>query len=96
VKKFYNAIRAWDPVVTYPVDSFVTDKGIKYKCLTQNLNDRPPSANWVIIDIGDFIGVFQYSPFTNDKVGPIKNGSKSPEFNAAWAISVTTSKILLS
>ncbi len=77
--QFYNAIRDWDPTVSYLVDSFVTDKGVKYKCLTDNLNDRPPSANWVIIDIGDFIGVFQYSPFTNDKVGPIKNGFGNPE-----------------
>jgi len=77
--QFYNAIKDWDPAITYPVNSFVTDKGVKYKCLTQNLNDRPPSANWVIIDIGDFIGVFQYSPFTNDKVGPIKNGFANPE-----------------
>ncbi len=77
--QFYNAIKDWDPTVTYPVDSFVTDKGTKFKCLIQNLNQRPPNANWVSIDVGDFIGTFQYSPFTNDKVGPIKNGFANPE-----------------
>lgn len=77
--QFYNGILPWVTGRTYPVDSFVTDKGIKYKSIIENTSSRPPNANWVVIDIGDFIGVFQYSPFTNNKVGPIKNGFANPE-----------------
>ncbi len=76
--QFYNGILEWVDDVTYPVGSFVTHKGIKSKAITENFNDEPPSANWTVIDVGDFIGTFQYSPFTNDKVGPIKNGFANP------------------
>ena len=88
--QFYNGILDWDAAITYPIDSFITDKGVKYKALIQNLNQRPPNANWIIIDVGDFIGTFQYSPFTNDKVGPIKNGFGNPEggFNPALFTSI--------
>jgi len=89
--QFYNNILPWETGRTYPVDSFVTDKGIKYKSIIENTSSRPPNANWAVIDVGDFIGLFTYSPFTNGKLLQIKNGFANPTgpFNPALFTSIS-------
>lgn len=78
--EFYRAIKTYDSTIEYPQGSYVTHKGIKYQANSPvPLGTDPPSGAWSVIDVGDYIGTFQYSPFTHNKAtGPIKNGFANP------------------
>lgn len=84
--EFYRGIKQYDNSIDYPADSFVTLGANvggwpqRYQANTDTTaGDTPPSASWDAIDVGDFIGILQYSPFTVDKEGPIKNGFAHPD-----------------
>lgn len=84
--EFYRGIKQYDNSIDYPEDSFVSLGANvggwpqRYQANTDTTaGDAPPSASWDAIDVGDFIGILQYSPFTVDKEGPIKNGFANPD-----------------
>lgn len=77
--EFYKAIKQYDTTIVYPEDSFVTFDGVSYQANQEvPINTPPPDVEWTAINVGDFIGILQYSPFTNDKLTPIKNGFANP------------------
>ncbi len=83
--EFYRNIKLYDDTIDYPEDSFVSFGANvggwpqRYQANTDTTaGDSPPSASWDAIDVGDFIGDLQYSPYTVDKAGPIKNGFANP------------------
>jgi len=83
--EFYRGIKQYDNTIDYPAGSFVSSGKVsawpqRYQANTDTTaGDSPPSASWDAIDVGDFIGILQYSPFTVDKAGPIKNGFANPD-----------------
>ena len=84
--EFYRNIKLWDTTISYPEDSYVTlDNNVggwpqKWQANTDTSPGQQPgvSGNWTAIDVGDFIGILQYSPFTVDKATPIQNGFANP------------------
>jgi hypothetical protein len=84
--EFYRALKQWDSLAAYPQNSYVThDANVggwpqRWQANSNTLAGQEPgvSGNWTAIDVGDYIGDLQYSPFTVDKVGPIKNGFANP------------------
>ena len=84
--EFYRSIRLWNSTIAYPTGSHVSfDKNVGGWAQRWQANaDTTPgdtpgiSGNWTAINVGDFIGDIQYSPFTIDKRGPILNGFANP------------------
>lgn len=83
--EFYRNVMEYDATIIYPTDSYVKSGGLKYKAnQTVPISTPPPSVHWTAIDVGDYIGIFQYSPWTDGKAtganggGPIKNGFANP------------------
>lgn len=77
--EFYKAIKQYDATIVYPEDSFVTLDDVTYQANQEvPINTPPPTIQWTAIDVGDFIGILQYAPFTNDKLVPLKNGFANP------------------
>lgn len=84
--EFYINIKLWDITIAYPVDSYVSwEQNVggypqKYQANAQTTAGDEPgiSSNWTTITVGDYIGDIQYSPFTQDKRGPILNGFANP------------------
>lgn len=84
--EFYRGIKLWDIDIAYPTGSNVAWEnnvgGWSQRWVANadtTAGDEPGvSGNWTAIDVGDFIGDLQYSPFTVDKSGPIRNGMANP------------------
>ena len=84
--EFYRGIKQYDNTIAYPVGSHVSFGANvggwpqKYLSSADTIpGTQPPSAPWAPLDVGFFIGDLQYSPFTVDKAGPIKNGFAHPD-----------------
>ncbi len=41
-----NGIPAWNSTTQYEVGNVAINSGLAYRCITQNTNSAPPSANW--------------------------------------------------
>lgn len=104
--EFYRGIKLYDDTIDYPEDSFVTlganvgGWSQRYQANTDTTaGDAPPSASWDEIDVGDFVGDLQYSPYTIDKADPIKNGFANPsgpfDPNTLGAISIPDHNLVI-
>ena len=77
--EFYKNILPYDSTIVYPTDSYVVLGGTTYQAnQSVPISTPPPSVEWTAVDVGDYIGTLQYSPFTVDKLAPIKNGFANP------------------
>lgn len=84
--EFYRNIKSWDSTLAYPTDAYVSwDENVggwAQKWIANSdttAGDEPGvSGNWTAIDVGDYIGILQYSPFTDDKATVIQNGFANP------------------
>lgn len=94
--EFYKNIRPYNATITYPKDAFVTSAGTTFQA-NQIVppNTAPPLVGWTPIGIGNFIGLLQYSPFTNDKLTPFKNGLANPTGSFATDSSLTFGHIAI-
>lgn len=83
--EFYRNIKGYENSIDYPTGSHVSLGANvggwpqRYIAIADTTaGDAPPSASWTAIDVGDFVGNIQYSPFTIDKAGPWRNGFAHP------------------
>jgi len=85
--EFYRAVKEYDNAKTYAVDSFVrfgkqtiSGGSQRWKAITENIGVTPTvGPNWQLQFVRSFIGLLQYSPFTEDKARPIQNGFGNPK-----------------
>lgn len=84
--EFYRNVKLYDNTIDYPTASNVrlgANVGgwpQRYVALVDTTaGDAPPSASWATIDVGDFVGGIQYSPFTIDKATVWQNGFANPD-----------------
>lgn len=77
--EFYRAIKQYDTDIAYPIGVYARFNGLSYISIQPvPINTPPPTAQWQLVKVGDFIGDIQYSPWTEDKVAPLINGFSNP------------------
>lgn len=94
--EYYQRIfvnQVYDDSITYAKDALVNQGGQVFEALDTVTGDRPPSANWFPLSVGEFIGDIQYSPLTIDKATIYRNECTNPE--AAFASESATSPKML-
>ncbi len=85
--EFYRNIKLYDDDLDYPEDSYVAwESNVggwsqRWQANTDTTAGDEPgvSANWTAIDVGDYVGNIQYSPYTADKATVWKNGFANPD-----------------
>lgn len=78
--EFWRAIRQYDSTATYPVGAHIRHNNKTYRAIVAvTPNNAPPNASWQEIDVGDYIGTMDYSPWTKNKRKEILNGLSAPE-----------------
>ncbi len=94
--EFYKVIKPYKDTIEYPKDAFVISNGVTFQAnQTVPPSTPPPSAQWTTTDVGNFIGNLSYSPFTKDKLNPIKNGFANPTGSFANDSSLTFDHIAI-
>lgn len=75
---FAHRTHPGDASIAFPQDALVQLDGVHYQSNINNNTDVPPSANWTIKEPFDFLGVSEYSPWTNLKATHFKNSGSNP------------------
>ncbi len=81
-----QARQSWSSTISYPKDAYTSFGGQVYQAVSDNLNSQPPSANWISVSAGTFIGDVQYSEFTIDKAALFRNECTNPHLAFASEI----------
>ena len=77
--EFYKLIKDYDASIAYPAGAYVSLGGNTY--FTNSaipINTPPPQSPWVAINVGNYIGVFDYNPLFKNRLTQFKNGLANP------------------
>ena len=79
--EFYRAIPFYDEDVVYEIGIPVRVGTQRYEAILQVPTSTPPpnATFWKTIDVGDYVGLIDYSPVTKNKLNEFKNGLGKPE-----------------